>query len=91
MPAAKSPGAALEKGQIEAVQVVILDHVGIGLANDGHQLADERRFARVVRRRRFEQPRLARRETHGHEKDAIACRIEAGRLEVELQAAKTVE
>src|SRR5262249_49175148 len=64
---AKTLGASLEKGKVEAVEVVVLDDVRVGVADHGDELADQRRLAGVVRCRRLEQPRLAGRQSYGDE------------------------
>ena len=84
--------AAVEKRQIEAVQVVVLDDVGIG------------RLRRARRAGGSDPPRRRRPSpcassisvapvgiAHGDHEDAIARGVEPGRLEIELQAAQLVE
>src|SRR4051812_2165304 len=83
--------AAVEKGEIEAVQVVILDDVRIGRLHHLRKTPNELglRGGRVVAR--LEHLRRARRFAHGDHEDAVASRIESCGLEIELHAAQRSE
>jgi hypothetical protein len=79
---AERAGAGVEERQVEAVQVVVLDHVGVGPPHPRHQRGDERRLVGVL-----QDVDDAVGVTHGDEEDAVARRVEPGGLEVELQPA----
>lgn len=81
----------IEEGEIEAVQVVVFQHVRISRANVRGEPADEIGFARVVVGVGFEHERIA----HGvpdrdHEDPVVPC-VEAGGFEIELETVELVE
>jgi hypothetical protein len=88
---AETTGAAFEERQVEAVQVVILDHVGIGGGDARDEPANQIGFGGVAGAVRFEQLRCPIGKAHGDEKDPIAPGVEAGGLEIELKAAEAIE
>jgi len=83
--------APIDKRQIEAVQVVILDHVRIGRPHVRDQAGDQLRLGRVGVAVRLEQRCRTGRVAHRDHEDAIAFGIEAGGLEIDLHAPKVVE
>ena len=83
--------AAIEERQVEAVQVVVLDHVGIRrLTIVADEPANQVRLGRVVRRRA---PRGSSVAPYGSRTATMKMRsrdgIEPGRLEVELHAVQS--
>ena len=84
-------GAGLEERQVEAVQVVVLDDVGIRGADARDQARDEVGLGGRVVAARLEDVDRAGVIAHGGDEDAIARRVEAGGLEIELQAVHGVE
>ena len=88
---AEAAGAAVEEGQVEAVEVVVLDDVGIGGLDAGDEAADQVGFGGIAVAAGFEDFGRAGRVADGDEEDAVAVGIEAGGLEVELQAVQMVE
>jgi hypothetical protein len=80
-----------EEGEVEAVQVVVLDDVRVRRGYDLHQPPDQPRLARVAVALRLQQIDLAARPAHGDEEDAIAAGIEPGRLQVELEPPELVK
>ena len=81
--------AAIEERQIEAVQVVVLDDVGI---RGRTRLPPAARSDRPRLRRRRRAPRATASTppavAHRDHEDAIARRVEAGRLEIDLHPAQ---
>ncbi len=78
-----------QKWKVEAMQVVVLDHVGIHAADQCDQAADQVRFGdRPVQTAlgAVEDAREAATVTHGHQKDLVVRRVESRRLQIELQA-----
>ena len=73
------------------MKVVILDHIRVRLRDARHQIAKEIRFCGIATFARFEHLGRAIREAHRDHEDAIALRIEARRLEIELQSVKLIE
>ena len=83
---AEQPRAPIEERQIEAVQVVVLDHVRIGRADLRDQTRDQRGL--VIALEHLDGPIGV---PHGDQEDPIALRIEAGGLQIELHPAQLVE
>ena len=83
-PNAETARALLEEGEVEPVQVVILDDVGVFVVNQRDQTANEVGFAFVALARDLEGVAGAGRPTHRDHEDAVAAGVEARRLEVEL-------
>ena len=71
--------AAIEERQIEAMQVVVLDHVGVGCAHNRDQPRDQRCLVEA-----FDQLDAPVGIAHGDHEDPIALRIETCRLEIDL-------
>jgi hypothetical protein len=88
---AQALGARHQERQVEAVQVVVLDHVGIVRGDPRHHPAQQGRLRAVIVARRLEQLHLTGGRTHRNQEDAIDRRIEPGGLEVQLEAAQVVE
>ena len=88
---AEEARAPVEERQVEAVQVVVLDHVRIGGLHPRDQPADQVGLAGIAVAARLEHLGRARRIAHRDHEDAIARGIEPGRLEIELHAAQLVE
>jgi len=88
---AEELGAASKKGEVEAVEVVILDDVRVGGGDAGDKVADEGGFAGVAGSGSFEGGGLAGGVAEGSEEDAVAFRVEAGGFEIELEAVEMVE
>jgi len=80
-----------QKGEIESMQVVILDNVGIDRAKAGQEVANEIRFVFIGWPGDRECLGAALRIAQRHEKDAIAARVEPGGLEIELRSREIVE
>ena len=81
----------MEKGKIEAVQIVILDDVRISSAYSFREGANELRFGGVAASGCLEHFRRAGGITDGDHEDLVDLRVEPRRLEVELQPAQLVE
>ena len=83
-----------EEGQVEAVQVVVLDHVGVTLADQRAEAADQVGLCggtsqpALVHVERRLQPGVI---LHRDEEDRVTFRVQAGGFEVELEAAQCVE
>ena len=88
---AEAAGAGVEEGEVEAVEVVVLDDVGVGGLNARDEAADEVGFGGRVVAGGFEDFGCAGGVADGDEEDAVAVGIEAGGFEVELEAAEVVE
>ena len=88
---AEAPCAPMEKGKVESMKIVILYHVGIGRLDLRDQPPDQVCLRRIAGTACLEYFRVARRIPHGDHEDFINFRVEARRLEVELQPAKLVE
>jgi hypothetical protein len=81
---AEAAGALDEERQVKAVEVVILEDIGICVADRGHQAVQERGLGGVAVAVGLEGGDRAVGGAPGDEEDPIAGRIEAGGLEVEL-------
>src|SRR5688500_15952897 len=80
-----------QERQVEAVQIVIFDHVGVERGDPFEEAPDERRFVFGAIARSFEAFRVAVRAAQGDEEDSIDAGIESCRLEIELGAPQIVE
>jgi hypothetical protein len=80
-----------EEGEVEAVEVVVLDDVGVGGADQGDELAEELGLVGVGVAAGFEGGGQTSVVAHGDEEDAAVGGVEAGGLEVELEAVEVVE
>src|SRR5262245_15024920 len=86
----KPPRTSLEKWQIEAVQVVVLDDIRIRRLNRRYESSDQLRFARVAAIAGLEEFRVACRVADRNHEHAITTGVEARRLEIELQPPKLI-
>jgi hypothetical protein len=68
--------APVEEREVEAVQVVVLDDVGIRVAHPRHQAPDEVRLGGRVVARRLEHLGAAAVVAHRHHEDAVAPGVE---------------
>lgn len=85
------PGTSVEEGKIEAVQVVVFDHVRIGDAHALQELAIETRLRRITRAACLEYFGLAGVIPDRDHEYSIAPRIETRRFQIELQTVQLVE
>ena len=83
---AEEAGAMVEEGEVEALQVVIFDDVGVGGLDFRDEPADQIGFVGA-----FEELGVAVGVSDGDEEDAAIFRREAGSFEVELEAPEMVE
>ena len=83
--------APVEEREVEPVQVVVLDHIGVRIAHARHQRPDEVRFGRVALVPGFEDFRLAGVVADRDHENPVPPRIETRRLQVELQAMDLIE
>ena len=83
--------ATVEKRQVEAVQVVVLDHVRISGPDRRHQPADHHGFGGVALAVRFEDLDRARRVTQRDHEDPIALGVEPCRFEIDLHPPQVIE
>ncbi len=81
-------GAAPQERQIEAEEVVILDHVGIALPHQRREALEQ--IALVRRPRRLEGHVEAAGVAHRDHEDPPRLRIERGRLQIDLHPMKIV-
>ncbi len=80
---AQKARALVQEGQIETKQVMILDHIGVALADQRAEISDQIGFVAWVRR--FKNGGQPARITHGHQEDPPAPRAQRGRFEIELK------
>ncbi len=80
-----------QKRQIETVQVVIFDHIGVELADPRAQPHQELGFCVVALASHFHRLLLAVRAAHSHQEDSGTFRVQTGRFQIELQALNGVE
>jgi hypothetical protein len=88
---AEGARAALEERQVEPVQVVVLDHVRIERLHARGERPDERGLGGVAVAPRLEVLDPAVRTAERGEEDAAEGGVEAGGLEIDLDAAQIVE
>ena len=82
---------SIQERQIEAVQVVVLDHVRIGGPDARDQPRQERGLGGVTLAGRLEHVGHARGVADRDHEDAIPLGIEPGRLEIDLHPVELVE
>ena len=87
----KDPGPAIEKRQIEAVKVVVLDDVGIGSANHRGQPGNQLGLSGVAGATGFEHLGGTVRVPDGDHEDPMAASVESLGLQIELEPAELVE
>jgi hypothetical protein len=88
---AEAPGTPRQERQVEAMEVVVLDDVGIRGRDPAHEGADQPRFGGVAVALRLEDVDHPGWIAHRDHEDAIGSRVQTGGLEVELQAVKSLE
>ena len=87
----ESARAYVEKGEVEAVQVVILDDVRIYLRDPCHETGDEVGFRCVVVASNFDDLGCTCRVAHRDHENAMLLGVEPGGLEIELHAVELIE
>src|SRR5689334_2810334 len=78
----------LQKWQIKAEEVMVLDHIGILLADQGAKICNQAGL--VLRSGSVERGGQTTVIANGHHEDTPTMRVERGRLQIELQAVKIV-
>ncbi len=79
------------KGQVEAVQIVILDDVRIRRLHCCNQPANQVGLGRVARAAGLEHFGGAGRVAHGDHEHAVAGGVESGGFQIELEAMQLIE
>src|SRR6185369_3990043 len=87
----QSPRTLHQKRQIEAVQIVIFDHVRIELADPRTQLLQELCFGVVAFARSLQRLLFAVRAAESNQKNPRMLRVQTGRFQIELQTMQRIE
>src|SRR2546422_4035611 len=73
------------------MQVVVLDHIGIGCGHGSDQPPDQVRLRRIAGASGLEHLLESRWMAHGNQEDPASFRVEPGGLEIELHAVQLIE
>jgi len=87
----KATRPLLEERKVEAVQVVLLDHVGVGVGDRQGEAPDQVRLRGPALAAGLDRPHAPVGVAHGDEEDPVAGRVEPRRLEVELHPLQPIE